>query len=136
MSRLYEGMKKPDRDKIAQKYGADNGKVFSQWLKSLNEIRNICAHHDRLWNVRITIKSPPINAPTWDKLDNTRVFFYFCIIKQMLDVLCPNSQWDKRFAELLKEFPKHDSTKINLQVFGLIDDYQNWELWNHKQSKI
>ena len=135
MSRLYEGMKKPDRDKIAHKYGADNGNVFSKWLKSLNEIRNICAHHDRLWNVRITIKSPPINAPNWDKLDNTRVFFYFCIMKQMLDVLCPNSQWDKRLADLLQEFPKHNSKKINLQVFGLIDNYQDWGLWNNKQTK-
>lgn len=131
MSKLYEGMKKQDRDTIAQKYGVENGKVFSQWLKSLNEIRNICAYHDRLWNVRIVIKSPPIQEPYWENLDNTRVFFYFCVMKKMLDVLCPRSQWGNRFDELLAEFPKHPSKKINLQVFGLTDDYQTWELWNN-----
>ena len=131
MSRLYEGMKRSDRDKIAHKYGVTNGKIFSQWLKSLNEIRNICAHHDRLWNVRIVMKSPPIHEQNWDKLDNTRVFFYFCIMKQILDVLCPNSQWDRRFTNLLKEFPNHSSKKISLQVFGLIDNYHTWELWHN-----
>lgn len=129
MSKLYEGMKRSDRDNIAHKYGVAKGKTFSQWLKSLNEIRNICAHHDRLWNVRIVMKSPPIQEPYWQDLDNTRVFFYFCVMKQMLDVLCPNSQWDRRFADLLKEFPKHSNQKINLKVFGLIDDYHVWELW-------
>ena len=132
MSKLYEGMKRADRDKIAQKYGAVNGKIFSQWLKSLNEIRNICAHHDRLWNVRIVMKSPPIqaqNEPYWDKLDNTRAFFYFCIMKKMLGVLCPHSQWGQRFDDVLAQFPPHSSPKINLSAFGLLSDYRNWGLW-------
>ncbi|MBE7394886.1 Abi family protein [Pasteurella multocida] len=129
MSKLYEGMKKNDRDKIAQKYGAKTGKAFSQWLKSLNEIRNICAHHDRLWNARIVIKSSPIYADYWDRIDNNRPFFYFCLMKKMLDVLCPKSRWSERFTTLMREFPTHDSAKINLQVFGLLEDYQCWDLW-------
>lgn len=52
-------------------------------------------------------------------------------MKQILDVLCPNSQWDRRFTNLLKEFPNHSSKKISLQVFGLIDDYHTWELWHN-----
>lgn len=131
MSKLYAGMKKAERDKIAHKYGAANGKIFSQWLKSLNEIRNICAHHDRLWNVRIVMKSPPIkNEPYWDKLDNTRAFFYFCIMKKMLAVLCPNSKWGERFYDVLKEFPQQSSSpNIRLSTFGWLDDFKDWALW-------
>lgn len=129
MSKLYQGMKRKDRDKIAQKYGLSSGNEFAKWLKSLNEIRNICAHHDRLWNHRIVVKSSKIEQPFWDKLNNNRPFFYFCIMQQIMKVLCPHSQWSQRFHDLLKEFPEHKSAKINLKVFGLMDDYQQWDLW-------
>lgn len=134
MSRLYEGMKHKDQNTIAQKYGAVRGDVFAQWLRSLNEIRNIAAHHDRLWNVRIVQKSAPLQKDAfWAKLDHSRPFFYFCLMQQMLNVLCPNSQWAKRFDALLGEFPQPVGKKVSLQPFGLIDDYREWPLW--KQAK-
>ncbi|WP_323842764.1 Abi family protein [Moraxella sp. Pampa] len=134
MSKVYSGLTRKDRDKISQKYGLNNGKEFAKWLKSLNEIRNICAHHDRLWNSRITIKSSKIKESFWDKLDNSRPFFYFCVMQKILKVLCPKSQWGQRFLSLIGEFPKHHSSKINLKVFGLIDDYKNWNLWQPSQD--
>lgn len=131
MSRLYGGMKHQDQNEIACKYGALHGGVFAKWLRSLNEIRNIAAHHDRLWNIRIVQQSAPIQADEfWKRLDNTRPFFYFCIMQQMMKVLCPNSKWADRFDEVLREFPR--TANISLVAFGLPENYREWDLWKNK----
>nr|WP_273261255.1 Abi family protein [Lautropia mirabilis] len=54
LSKLFGGMRERDQDAIAQKYGIGNGRVFASWLRSLNHLRNICAHHGRLWNRNIS----------------------------------------------------------------------------------
>ncbi|OSI35510.1 Abi family protein [Neisseria dumasiana] len=129
MSRLYEGMKQQEQNIIAHKYGALHGGLFAKWLRSLNEIRNIAAHHDRLWNIRIVQQAAPISADEyWKKLDNYRPFFYFCIMQQMMKILCPNSKWADRFDEVLCEFPE-GAANISLTAFGLPENYREWDLW-------
>lgn len=132
MSRLYEGMKQADQNMIAHKYGALHGGVFAKWLHSLNEIRNIAAHHDRLWNARIVQQSGPITSDNyWKKLDNYRPFFYFCIMQQMMGILCPRSGWADRFDKILSEFPAK-AANISLISFGLLENYREWDLWKNK----
>ncbi|MCQ9327062.1 Abi family protein [Neisseria dentiae] len=128
MSRLYEGMKHQDQNLIARKYGALHGGIFAKWLRSLNEIRNIAAHHDRLWNARIVQQAAPISTDEyWKKLKNYHPFFYFCIMQQMMKILCPHSKWADRFDELLREFPEEAVT--SLAAFGLPEHYREWDLW-------
>lgn len=131
MSWLYGGMKYQDKNQIAQKYGAVNGDIFAQWLDSLNDIRNIAAHHDRLWNINIHRSSAPITKDVyWKRVDSKRPFFYFCIMQSMLKVLCPGSLWADRFDRLLEEFPGNvPSRNISLNRFGLIENYKEWHLW-------
>ena len=131
MSWLFSGMKYSDKNLIAQKYGAVNGDVFSGWLNGLNEIRNISAHHDRLWNANIERSASPIQKDSyWRQLDAKRPFFYFCIMQEMLRVLCPNSQWADRFDAVLQEFPADvKSSKVSLTRFGWFENYHEWDLW-------
>ena len=53
MSTLIAGMTETDQDAIASKYGISNGRILASWLRSLNYLRNVCAHHSRLWNRNI-----------------------------------------------------------------------------------
>lgn len=132
MSRLYEGMKYADKNQIALKYGAGNGDILAQWLAGLNEIRNISAHHDRLWNANISRMAAPIRKDIfWQQLDQTRPFFYFCLMQLMMKVLCPQSRWSERFSALLAEFPERDGYggKMSLSRFGLVPNWREWDLW-------
>ncbi|HEY0167403.1 MAG TPA: Abi family protein [Jatrophihabitans sp.] len=49
-------MLRVDREQIAAELhvvdaaGLGNGRALSNWLRVLNYVRNICAHHSRLWN--------------------------------------------------------------------------------------
>lgn len=129
MSRLYAGMTFSDKTLIAKKYGA-NAKQFEQWLRSLNFIRNVSAHHSRLWNANILEQSAPISFDSkWSKLVNHKPFFYFCIMQHMLKVICPRSSWNQRFKSLLNEFPAVPDDTVKLKDFGLITSLEDWRLW-------
>ncbi len=64
---------------IAKEYQI-SGKVLFSWILTLNYIRNVCAHHSRLWNRELAIKPilpDPRNAPDWHTpivINNGRAF--------------------------------------------------------------
>lgn len=67
MSQLYDGMRERDQDAISAKYGICSGRVFATWLRSLSYLRNVCAHHSRLWNRNIIDQPrlPPAEDVGW-----------------------------------------------------------------------
>lgn len=74
LSKLFAGMKFADQQAIAAMYGAPDGQTFAQWLRSLNFIRNVSAHHSRLWNLNVVERAA--SPPAWPvALDNSRPFF-------------------------------------------------------------
>jgi abortive infection bacteriophage resistance protein len=130
MSKLYAGMKEADQLKVAVKYGAADGKEFAGWLRSFNFIRNVSAHHSRLWNINILERAALIQEDGyWQQLNNARPFYYFCLMQKLMRVICPNSAWLIRFAELMEEFPEVGCGGVSLQDFGLLDDWLDWGLW-------
>lgn len=129
LSRLFSGMRHEDQITIAARYGAPSGRAFAQWLRSLNFIRNVSAHHSRLWNINVLELSPvPVGWPA--ELKNKRPFFYFCLMQQLLNVICPNSSWGQRFKDLLKvDFPAMDNESISLADLGVFPGWEEWQLW-------
>ncbi|HEX2899778.1 MAG TPA: Abi family protein, partial [Bacteroidia bacterium] len=50
LSSMYDNLKDGDVKKlVAGKFGVHDA-FLSSWLKSINFVRNCCAHHNRLWN--------------------------------------------------------------------------------------
>lgn len=133
LSKLYSGMRLEDKDKIARKYRLPSGRILESQLHAFNFIRNISAHHSRLWNRsiigRTTLKG--IKDPILQSLCPNQIFLYFCFMKRMLDIICPNSTWGDRFIELIRNFPFSQNNVINLNPFGLIDtlEIDSWKLW-------
>ena len=52
LSKLYSNLKHqlPEKNKIANEFGLNNQKYLVSWLLTITVIRNIIAHHSRLWN--------------------------------------------------------------------------------------
>lgn len=133
LSKLYAGMQYQHKEQVAHKYGAKSGKAFEGWLRGLNFIRNVSAHHSRLWNINVLERAAPITDDGyWQQLNTARPFYYFCLLKRLLDVICPNSSWSNRFALLINEFPEVGCGSVSLSDFGLIEDWENWDLWAQK----
>lgn len=129
LSKLFAGLQYADQQTIATMYGAPSGQAFAQWLRSLNFIRNVSAHHSRLWNINVLELSPL--PQVWPAaLNNARPFFYFCLMQQLLKVICPNSSWGQRFKDLLEtEFPVVENQQISQAELGTFPDWEKWSLW-------
>lgn len=131
MSMLYSGLKHDDAEKIAKKYNCASKKEFETWLRSLNHIRNIVAHHARLWNANIVDRATiPKTDKYWTALSTSKEkpFVYFCLMQHMLKIICPNSTWGLRFHDLLESFPKVTDNTISIYDFGYIE-CDKWDLW-------
>ena len=135
LSKLFAGMQHADQEQIATLYGAPSGQAFSQWLRSLNFIRNVSAHHSRLWNINV-VERAPVPAHWSAQLDNARPFLYFCLMRQLLGVICPRSTWGQRVTDLLeKEFPNTPSAQLTLQDFGALEGWANALPWKQERKK-
>lgn len=49
-SRLYQELNGTIKKAIASQFGVPSDQIFANWLECLVDLRNICAHHDRLFN--------------------------------------------------------------------------------------
>ena len=133
MSMLFAGLRTDDQDAIAQTYGVADGQVFASWLRSLNYLRNVCAHHGRLWNRNVveTPKLPAIGAiPALDGLisnsaSHTRSFLLLCICQHLMQAINPSSTWGGRLRDHLKTgFPDLGHVGITLHGMGIDEGWE------------
>jgi abortive infection bacteriophage resistance protein len=131
MSKLFAGMRETEQDRISQKFGVKNGRIFTTWLHSLNQLRNVCAHHCRLWNRNITAqpKLPSVADIEWvqyfktDTHAQARCYLLLVIANQILGVINPGSLWNQRMSEHLTTFPNLSHLGLNLRGMGAIDGW-------------
>lgn len=132
LSTLYGGMRVEDQDVIAQKYGMENGRIFATWLRSFNYLRNVCAHHSRLWNRNIIDQPrlPSAKELPWvkgfehDNHARARCFLLLRMVNHVLRAVNPTSTWFQRMNNQLLEFPSLTHVNLNLQGMGVPDDWQ------------
>jgi abortive infection bacteriophage resistance protein len=128
LSRLYKCLH-PGADKrsVARHFGL-NDRVFESWLHSIVYIRNICAHHARMWNRRLSIPPmPPRNtANVWlgCSVPNDRLFYLLSIIVYLLNVVNPKHSFRERLRELLDRYPDAKPTDM-----GFPAGWEHEALW-------
>lgn len=95
---------------IAKKYNL-HSRVLVDWLHTLSNIRNICAHHSRLWNRVLPIKPsipiekyhPEFYHPT--KVDNDKYFIVLAVLSYLLKKITPETSLLQDFSNLLIQYP-------------------------------
>jgi abortive infection bacteriophage resistance protein len=136
LSRWYENLAKPsDRQAIARTYRLDE-KILISFFHHLSTVRNLCAHHSRLWNRRfvftLTIPKHPtelsvyFNPAAPRNLYNTLV-----LIRYELAIISPGSLWEERLITLLQEHPAVDPRGI-----GFPEKWQVIDIWNDRNWKL
>ncbi|OHD65853.1 MAG: hypothetical protein A2176_03285 [Spirochaetes bacterium RBG_13_51_14] len=126
---FYKGIDKTIKRIISQKYDL-SFKIMESWLMTLNTIRNICAHHGRLWNRELGIKPiiPDTKSPEWHtpvKIDNHRMFCILTILRYLLKYIAPQSEWHNRLEKLLNKYPD-----VPFKSMGFPDGWEESEIWN------
>jgi len=120
---------------IVQNYGISTHKLLVSWLHTLNIVRNISAHHGRLWNRVITAKpqypkyaeASLLQNMVNDNIPENRIFAVICIIQYLMKYISPNSSWGNRMVELIHNFPSSPHTTVNMM--GIRGNWEKWSLW-------
>lgn len=129
LSKLYQNLK-PSRQKreIANHFGISD-KVMISWLHSIVYLRNVCAHHSRLWNRNMRIQPQDILQPRKPWIDTShisknRTYYMLCIINYFLQTINPASQFKQKLKSLLTEYPQVDILAMNFP-----EDWEDQPLW-------
>lgn len=113
--------------KIANFYGVSDS-VFESWLHSIVYVRNICAHHSRLWNKTLRIQPlfPRKTAQAFlsSPVRSDRIYYVVCIIQYLLKIVNPSTSFSKRLKALLAEFPN-----VDIAAMGFVKDWDREGLW-------
>lgn len=110
LSRLYKGLRNTsDKQDIANYFGLHHT-IFASWLHSLTYVRNICAHHARLWNRELAIKPEVLIKPKHNWISgkfeiNSRVFYFLCVLKYLLIAANPNNNLKSKLIEIMNKYP-------------------------------
>jgi len=128
LSRWFDNLKPmKTRRAIAMVYGVDE-QVLASWLRHLSLVRNICAHHSRLWNRDFTItptlpRNKPVGLASQCVLGSRKLYNTLIILLHMMDMIAPKHIWRIRVKDLLK---KHE---IPVTAMGFPVDWGESKIW-------
>ena len=109
ISNWFDNIKhRQDKQQIAKYYNLDE-KVLSSFLHHLTIVRNISAHHSRLWNKKIPLDFIlPKNPKELNEKVNykTRKYLYNTIVvtDHILNYIDEDNNWLERVEELIKQY--------------------------------
>jgi len=120
LSVMLRGLKRSDRKDIAEKcFGIDEARLYS-WVHTLVYLRNLCAHHSRIWNRTLAIKPMTTKRlPEWKAISNYKIFCVFLIFKKLMIIPEQWEDWKNDLICLLKE-----SNNINIKMMDFPDEWE------------
>ena len=133
LASTYRNLKRPaDRTAIAKSIGL-TAPVLESWLRTYVRVRNICAHHGRLWNVGLGVypaipTSPSIpwltGANALPERSRKRLYPVLVSLQAVLETVSPSSSWARRLHELISARPR-----MNLIGMGIPEDWADDGFW-------
>ena len=104
-------------------YGIDE-QVLESVIHHLVYLRNLCAHHSRLWNREATIgmklaKRPAGLRRQFNPDRPKRIFNSLVMLGFLLDRISPGSGWRTRVVHLVAEHPE-----LDLDAMGFVADWR------------
>lgn len=136
LSHIYRGFQHNiDKKRVADFFNV-HPTVFTSWLHTITYVRNICAHHARLWNKDLAIEPHILLKPVGNWIstpfqNNKRVFYFICVLKYLLERANPGNHLKEKLETLFKKYPA-----VQIQYTGIPSDgkgnmlnWQNEPLW-------
>lgn len=137
LSVLYRGLRQQDAEEIARAFGVPTKKVMTSWLASLNYVRNVAAHHARLFNRKLQHAPARPKAGHVPVLDHLRdvdtpkgifgTYNALAVIAYLLPSIEVETDWHRHLIELLQAFPT--STALTVSSVGVPQDWESLDLW-------
>ncbi|HEX6751517.1 MAG TPA: Abi family protein [Longimicrobium sp.] len=124
LSHLFSWLRLPQRKQIALRFGFDESILLS-WFRSLNVLRNMCAHHNRLWNFHMLVDQPKAAKRLKAEFASTEWFYARAVVlAALLDASGYGADWRRRLIALINRYPA-----VNPSSMGFPADWRNRAFW-------
>lgn len=130
LSKLFENLKmSPEKKQIAREFGLAHPIVLESWMHAFAQLRNICAHHGRLWNRRLTTTPQLPNNPLNPFLKNTsihanKIYTILSCMTYMLQIISPGNTFNEHLKKLI------DSCSLTEEKeMGFVTDWRKETIW-------
>jgi len=136
LARLYGGLRNDVATEIARSFGVPTKKTMLSWLSSVNYVRNVSAHHARLFNRKLVAapKRPrPSEVPLLGHLsDGTApkefgVYNTLAVLAYLLRSIPSDRDWAPRAAALVRSFPA--AGPVTVASMGVAAGWLDEALW-------
>lgn len=129
LSSLYSNLKNDGRS-ISSHFGLSS-EILSSWLHTFVYVRNVCAHHSRLWNKKLAV-SPRVPRSTYHtfltkRADNTKVYYLISMLLYFLQQINPKSTFKNKLSSLFNKYPQ-----IDREALGFPKHWESESLWRQK----
>ncbi len=128
LSRLYRGLRNEDKKAVASCFDVHH-KRLSGWLHVMTYVRNVCAHHSRLWNRVMAIRADASKDPNWlppNTPRNDRIFYVLLILSHLIRETGNGAEWRQQVSSLLSEL---DDTEEYRLAMGLPENWRKHPIW-------
>lgn len=117
-----------DRQAIAKPYGLDE-KILVSLAHHVTYVRNICAHHGRLWNKQFTVTMAVPNSPAALKLamnaaSARRLYNTLAVLGYLMGIIAPGTHWRQQLVDLMDSCPLADPAAM-----GFPANWKNLPAW-------
>lgn len=136
LSTFLRLLTKAQQSDIARTFGISQGTFLVNWVKVLNHVRNMCAHHARVWNQPVTFRLQRIPVGRAELLDplheitgtsKTRIYSVLHLCAFLLHGLNDDTDWAPRVAHLLRSFPV--SKAASPANMGAPAEWETFAIW-------
>lgn len=130
LSRIYANLRDiKEKQDLASYYDLSKSLLIS-WVHSLSNLRNICGHHNRLWNRKFVFKPRSPRKPLlyWPKQkpDMNRLYGLLICLQYLNKKASPNTNFPKRLVSLLNEY----SDVVDFNQMGFPPGWETDPFWN------
>jgi abortive infection bacteriophage resistance protein len=138
LSLLFKNVNLTTSKKEIASYFGVHYKLLESWFEALSYVRNVCAHHSRLWNKKVP--KPPIYPnrinhkwleiePSEDK--KNRLYIILAIIDLLLFNIEKNYEFRKELFSLIDQ-----NLEIPLHYIGFPVGWQSDSFWQNSYENI
>ena len=128
LSFWYTGLENRDKRAVSAHFNL-HYKRLEKWLHSLTVIRNICAHHSRLWNRQLAVKPDQQPEPEWQPPltpRNDRIFYVLLMLRQIMRCDGNGDDWAASMDALLEPICANDEWR---EAMGVPENWKRHPLW-------
>lgn len=125
-SRVYKNLHHYDQKKIAEKFNIRSSEIMTSWFHTLSHLRNLAAHHNRIWN-RSFKAFPPGKLNGYEEhMSNPQTLYSRLVV---LKYLSDQVSWSDGLKNQLDSLMIDKPSCVTWGKMGFVENWRSAALW-------